>query len=86
MALTQEDILAIGQLLDTKLEPINERLDKVDERFDKVDERFDKVDERFNKVEKQIRRTERNLKAEIVESENLILQEVDDVHKLLDKH
>lgn len=65
--------------MDKKLEPINNRLDKMDSRLDKVESRLDKV-------ERQIKRTERNLKAEIVESENLILLEVDDVHKLLIKH
>lgn len=67
-----ELLQAISDIMDKKLEPINNRLDKMDSRLDKV--------------ERQIKRTERNLKAEIVESENLILLEVDDVHKLLIKH
>lgn len=67
-----ELLQAISDIMDKKLEPINNRLDKMDSRLDKV--------------ERQIKRTERNLKAEIVERENLILQEVDDVHKLLIKH
>ena len=37
-------------------------------------------------LERQIKRTERSLKAEIVESENLILDEVSRVHNILNQH
>lgn len=82
MALTNEDLMAIATLL----QPINERLDKVDSRLDKVDERLDKVDTRLDNLERQIKRTERTLKAEIINSENLILDEVSRVHRILNEH
>ena len=48
MALTKEDLQAIGTLMDGKLsgalEPINNRLDKMDARFDKVDARLDTLE------------------------------------------
>ena len=82
MALTNEDLIAIATLMQT----INERLDKVDSRLDKVDERLDKVDTRLDNLERQIKRTERTLKAEIINSENLILDEVSRVHRILNEH
>ena len=70
----------------TLLQPINERLDKVDSRLDKVDERLDNLDSRLDNLERQIKRTERTLKAEIIDSENLILDEVSRVHRILNEH
>ena len=37
MALTNEDLKAISDLMDQKLEPINQRLDKMDSRLDKLE-------------------------------------------------
>ena len=37
-------------------------------------------------LQMQIKRTERSLKAEIIDSENLILDEVSRVHHLLNNH
>ena len=82
MALTNEDLMAIATLL----QPINERLDKVDSRLDKVDERLDNLDSRLDNLERQIKRKERTLKAEIIDSENLILDEVSRVHRILNEH
>ena len=52
--LDKEDLQAIAQLMDMKLEPINARLDKVDARLDKVDARLDKVDARLDAMETDI--------------------------------
>lgn len=73
---SNELLQAISDMMDKKLEPIKSDLQSL-----KDEQSLMKSD-----LQKQIKRTERNLKAEIVESENLILQEVDDVHKLLIKH
>ena len=61
MTLTNEDLMALSNMMDSKLKPINDRLDKVEERLNKMDERFDqvevrlnKMDERFDQVESQI--------------------------------
>ena len=37
MALTNDDLQAIASLMDTKLQPINDRLDKMDNRLDKLE-------------------------------------------------
>ena len=76
MALTPDDLQALGALidakLDAKLEPINKRLDSMDQRLDGL--------------ELQLKSTERTLKNQIVKSESLILDEVERVHGILDDH
>ncbi len=49
--LTKEDILAIAELMDEKLKPINDRLDGMDSRLDGMDSRLDKMDHRLAEVE-----------------------------------
>lgn len=65
MALTSEDLQAIAQLLDSKLQPINNRIDN---------------------IETQVKQTERVLKNEIRKECVLVLDEVERVHGILDKH
>lgn len=65
MALTSEDLQAIAQLLDSKLQPINNRIDN---------------------IETQVKQTERVLKNEIRKECALVLDEVERVHGILDKH
>lgn len=45
MALTKEDLQAIAQIMDERIEPINKRLDSIDERLDGIDERLDVIEE-----------------------------------------
>ncbi len=45
MALTKEDLLAIGELMDTKLVPINRRLDGIDARLDRIEEDIEQIKE-----------------------------------------
>ncbi len=58
MALTNEDLQAIANLLDSKmdqkLQPINDRLDKMDNRFDAMDSRLDKMDSRFDAMDSRL--------------------------------
>jgi len=51
MALTKEDLQAIGELMDAKLEPINKRLDGMDARLGGMDARFDGMDKRLTSLE-----------------------------------
>lgn len=44
MALTREDLLAISDLMDVKLNPINERLDGMDRRLDGMEIRLEKLE------------------------------------------
>ena len=43
--LDQNDLQAIAQLMDMKLQPINKRLDSVDARLDSIDERLSNLEE-----------------------------------------
>lgn len=43
--MTQEDLKAIGTLMDMKLQPIIERLDTLDRRMDTLDQRMDALEE-----------------------------------------
>lgn len=65
MALTNNDIQTLANLIDTKLDqklqPINNelgnihsRLDKMDTRLDKMDIRLDKIDIRLDKIESEV--------------------------------
>ena len=45
MSLTTEDLQAISDLMDKKLEPINNRLDKMDERLDNIENRLEVIEE-----------------------------------------
>lgn len=79
MALTNEDLQAIVSLLKTELQPINERLDSIETQIQPINERLDSL-------ELQIKQTEHVLKNEIRKSEYLILDEVERVHDILDRH
>lgn len=60
MSLTQEDLKAISDLIDIKLDKqeqnINKRFDEVDKRFDeqekRINDRFEQIDKRFDEQEK----------------------------------
>ncbi len=97
---SNELLLAISSMMDQKLEPIYSRLDQMDSRLDQMDsrldqmdsrlghveERLDQMDSRLGHVEKQLVQTEGSLRAALVESENLILEEVSRVHNILNAH
>lgn len=50
MSLSKEDLLAISQLMDEKIAPINQRLDKVDARLDKVESRLNNLEEQVTAI------------------------------------
>ena len=57
MSLTKEDLKAISDLIDVKLNEQDKRFDKrfdeIDRRFEQVDKRFDEIDRRFEQVDKR---------------------------------
>ncbi len=53
MALSTQDLQAISEIMDIKIQPINERLDKMDERFDQIDGRLDQMDVRLDKMDER---------------------------------
>lgn len=58
MALTREDLLAISDLMDAKLHPINERLDRMDSRLDGMEVRLDRMDSRLDGMEIRLEKLE----------------------------
>jgi chromosome segregation ATPase len=77
MSLTNEDLIAISQLLDDRLKPINDRLDKMDDRLDKTDSRLDVIEMKQDIATKKID----DLRLDVAISERDIRR---DIHKLND--
>ena len=61
MTLTNKDLMAISNLMDRKLHPINSRLDSIESRLDKIECRLDKVESRLDKVEGRLDKVESRL-------------------------
>ena len=51
MTLTHDDLMAISDIFDHKLNPINQRLDAMDQRLDTMDQRFDRIENRLDVIE-----------------------------------
>lgn len=76
--MTDNELLsAMSELIDQKLQPINEILGNIETQIQPINERLDSL-------ELQIKHTENALKNEIRKSEYLILDEVERVHEILD--
>ena len=82
----KELLFTLSNMMDQKLTPIANRLGKIDARLENVEHRLDDVEHRLDTVEQQIKYTEHSLNLKIVESENLILDEVSRVHRILEEH
>ncbi len=54
MSLTNDDLLAISDMMDKKLQPINNRLDKIDDRLDSLDDRLDSLDDRLDSLDDRL--------------------------------
>lgn len=79
MALTNEDLQAIAGLLQTELQPVKEDISTLKQETIELSQRIDNL-------ELQTKQTEHVLRDEIRKSEYLILDEVERVHVILDKH
>ena len=67
MALTNNDIQTLANLIDTKLDqklqPINNELDKINSRLDKMDSRLDGMDSRLDKMDSRLDKIESEVSA-----------------------
>lgn len=67
MALTKEDLKALSDLLDERLdkrlEPMEKKLDKIESRLDTIENRLDTVESRLDKVESRLDRLETDVAA-----------------------
>lgn len=85
------DLLLSGmQQINQRIEGLegqmNLRMDSLEQRMDGLDQRIDGLEQRMDGLELQIESTQRALKNEIRKSEALILDEVERVHIILEKH
>lgn len=58
MILTKEDLLAIGQLIDEKLKPVEERLDRLEASVERLEARMDSLEIRMDRIEERMDRLE----------------------------
>ena len=100
MALTGEDLQAIKGLLQTELQPVKDDISVLKEDVSSLKEDVSTLREdvtslkqetlelnrRIDNLELQTKQTEHVLRNEIRKSEYLILDEVERVHAILDKH
>lgn len=87
---TNQLLQALSDMMDQKLEPIKSELQVLEKEQSEMKSDLQALkkeqSEMKSDLQKQIKRTERTLRAEIVESENLILDEVSRVHTILNTH
>ena len=58
MALTNEDLLAISQILDVKLKPIDKKLDRLEDRMTSLEGKVTKLEERMTSLEGKVTKLE----------------------------
>lgn len=54
MSLTAEDLQAISDLMDKKLEPVNNRLDRMECRLDNMENKLEHIEERIEVIEENV--------------------------------
>lgn len=86
MSLTKEDLLAIADIMDQKLIPLNQRLDFMDQRLDAMDQRFDAMDQRLDTMDQRFDRIESRLDVIEFKQDRMAeqLKEIDGREKLFE--
>ena len=79
MGLTNEDLLAISNLLDSKLKPIENKLDNVENRLDSVENKLDSVENKLDNVENRLDSVENRLDTIELTLENDIKPRLDTI-------
>lgn len=77
MSLTNEDLLALSNMMDQKLQPINDRLDNMDNRLDSMDSQLNSLNNRLDKIESDVsvlKKEMRVVKDKISDTYNLALE------------
>ena len=87
MSLTREDLKAISDLIEVKLneqesrmdqkfEAIDQRFDKVDQKFEAIDQRFDKVDQKFEAIDQRFDDQDKKFEEMLINNNLLIAEHV----------
>ena len=82
MALTNEDLKAISDLMDQKLEPINQRLDKMDSRLDVIELKQDRTSKKLDDLQLDVKIAERDIRRDI----HTLKDEMETVVEVLKQH
>ena len=97
MTLTNEDLLAISELLDVKLDSklkaelqpvkdelrdLNVKVDRMEQRLDRVEERLDRVEERLDQVEERLDQMDHEI-AEMKQNVGKLSHEIAEVKQSL---
>ena len=85
MSLTKEDLQAISDLIDVKLNEqekrFDDRFDKQDKRFDAIDKRFEQIDKRFEQIDKRFDEQDKNINDRFDEQDKNINDRFDEQEK-----
>ncbi len=89
MSLTNEDLLAISEMMDKKLQLINNRLDAMGKRFDKVDDTLntlkfkqEHMSEKLDGLELTVKYSDHNIRRDI----RSVHEDVDTIVEILKIH
>lgn len=79
-------LLTEMQNMDSKIQSMDSKIQSMDSRIQSMDSKIQSMDSRIDSLESQMKQTERTLRNEIRKECGLVLDEVERVHKILDKH
>ncbi len=82
MSLTNEDLLAISEMLDKKLQPVNHRLDKLDNTLNTLKFKQDHLSEKLNGLELTVKYSDHNIRRDI----RSLHEDVDTIVEILRIH
>ena len=82
MSLTNEDLLAISEMLDKKLQPVNHRLDKLDNTLNNLKFKQDHLSEKLNELELTVKYSDHNIRRDI----RSLHEDVDTIVEILRIH
>ena len=85
MTLTNEDLLALSDMMDKKLKPIENKFNKIENRFNKIENRLDKIEADIKCLNKNISGIELHLENTTDRNITLIAEGHLDLSRKLDE-
>ncbi|MBO5303423.1 MAG: hypothetical protein J6A92_05180 [Lachnospiraceae bacterium] len=83
--LEKRDVVLIKEVVEEVVGRLEVRMDRFEERMDRVEKRIDKVEKRINQQDDKIDKLNQKMEKRFTETENLILQYVDDTRHILEE-
>ena len=88
MTLTNEDLLALSQMMDTKLQPLEKRLIRMDDRLTRVEAKVDQLEAKVDQLESDVKemrveveRMKKNLTQVMIRQESVIIPRLSNIEK-----